>query len=114
MAFAIFNRAITGRRRATGSYFNGVWVPGEASDITIRGSVQPAAAKDISRILERLPEGSRITSAFKVYTKDVVALGDILMLHGSFHEVMMLDIWQNRVLEHLCATCVKMQEERSL
>lgn len=114
MAFAIFNKAISGARREPGAYVDMTWVDGASVAYTLQGSIQPAAAKDTSRLLERMPEGARIQSAFKVYTKTAVQLGDILILNGEPHEIMMVDVWQNGILPHFCATGVKMQAEGTL
>lgn len=110
MAFAIFNQPIPIRRAGTGQYVDGIWVAGAATDGVIQGSIQPASANDTTRILDRLPEGSRIRAAYLVYTRDVVSVGDTVDIHGEDYAIMQSDIWQNRILPHYCLMAVKMQE----
>ena len=109
--FAQFNQTLQGVRRGEGSYVMGKWVPGPEAPIVIRTSVQPVTNKDQESLVKRLPEGTRIASAFRLYTKDEIRELDILVIRGFRHEVMVLDVWDNGVLPHYKAIAVRMQTE---
>lgn len=55
---------LTLTRRAAGTYASGVWIPGAATNSTIRGSVQPM----IGRARDRLPEAHRARQTQTLYT----------------------------------------------
>ena len=111
MAFAEFNKTLMGFRRAPGEYVRGVWVEGERIAITLRTSVQPVSFKDQESLVKRLPEGTRIGSAFNLFTTGDVQQKDIFVISGFEHEVMILDDWDNGIVPHRKAVAVRMQTE---
>lgn len=96
--------------RKTGSYINGVWTPGAPVNLTIRGSLQPASSED----LEKLPEGRRNKTAYRIYTKDDIrgldtsANPDRVQIHGDSYEVVTVAHWENGLLNHKKAVVVKL------
>lgn len=95
---------ITVRRRAAGSWVDGQWVEGSESSITIQASVQPARQDD----MEMLPEGRRLTGAYRIYTDAELTIAteagdqnaDIVEIRGADYEVTARADWQNRLIDH--------------
>lgn len=56
-------RALTRRRLGGGAHVAGRWVPGDPTDTTFKGAVQPLSGRD----REVLPEGIRQAARRKVY-----------------------------------------------
>lgn len=108
-----FREAVTIKRQ-TGTYTDGVWVPGGEVDVAILASIQPARSRD----MQNLPEGRRTKSAFVLYTdtelltsKDGsnIKKADQLTIVGDVFEVMFVERWQNRVIPHYKATVAKIE-----
>lgn len=112
-AFDVFRASRTVRRR-TGSYVNGVWTTSPDSTISISASVQPAQPKD----LETLPEGRRVSAAFRLYTSAVLQVGDaagqqadIVEIDGDDYEIHQLAPWQNGLINHNRYLAVRFDDE---
>ena len=105
MAFGQFNQIITGTRKTTGEYVNGVWTPAVPAPLTIASSVQPTTGDD----MQRLPEGRRIDAAYTLRSKSEIRNGDVFDLFGVDHEVVRVEPWQNGVIPHYMALTVAVQ-----
>lgn len=102
--FAEFNQTITGTRPATGSYVDGVWTAGADAALSIEASVNPSTAQE----LQLLPEGRRTDGAYTLCTETEVLEGDVFSIYGDDHEVIRRQVWQNGILPHYLAICVRM------
>lgn len=102
MSFAVFRKPLTVKRHAAGSYVGGFWTEGSVNPLTIQASVQPASQAD----MQLLPEGRRITSAYRLYTDDTLLLAkgnqqaDRVVVQGEDYEVLAEAHWDNGVLPH--------------
>ncbi len=102
MSFDVFRRPVLVRRVATGQYVDGFWQEGAESEITISASVQPASQND----MKLLPEGRRVTGAYRLYTDDTLFLAsddqnaDRVMIGADQYEVMAEADWQNGLIPH--------------
>lgn len=85
-AFGDFLESVSITRSATGSYIEGVWIPGSTSSVSINAVVQNVQPDDM-RVLE---EGMRTSEAIKLHsTADLIPLseadktvGDIIAYQG--------------------------------
>ena len=98
--FEIFRSPITLRRPSAGSYVNGIWVEGSYTDSTITASIQPLTGED----MQELPEGRRLSEAFKMYTSTPVMTvqeagsnqnADRVVFNSKEYEVHEVNPWQN-------------------
>ena len=80
---------LTISRAAAGEYVAGVWVAGEASEVTGRAQITPARGRD----LERLPEGRRSASTIRIITTLEMRLGDVVTWRGVEWEVDTVQDW---------------------
>ena len=104
MGFAVFRQDVAVERREPGAFVDGVWAPGVVSpSVTfIKASVQPASQDD----LERLPEGQRITGAYKLFTNDTLRLArdgqeaDRVQIGGDWYLVTAAEDWNNGIVPH--------------
>lgn len=105
-------KLLTITRAGTGSYTNGLWVDGAPVVFTLRGSVQPATAKQMLS----LPEGRRQSSAYMIYTSTLLRTveggrqPDRLTIGGAVYEVVNVAEWQNQVISHYEAMAVKVND----
>jgi hypothetical protein len=97
-------------KRQNGSLVNGTWVATAPDDVAIMASVQPATARD----MQNLPQGRRTNGAYVLYSDTEMLttiagdndLGldprkaDRITLFGEVFETMIVDPWQNDVLNH--------------
>jgi len=63
---------ITLRRYSAGSYVDGVWVDGLATDTTVQASVQPLSTSDF----RLLPEGDRGKKSWKIFSNFELSMGN--------------------------------------
>lgn len=104
MSFGVFRKPLTVKRTTAGAYIGGFWVEGGAVTPApvIRASVQPASQDDMML----LPEGRRVSGAYRLYTDDVLLLAsgtqnaDIVIIAGADYEAMADASWQNSVINH--------------
>lgn len=104
MSFAVFRKPVTVKRTQTGSYIDGFWQEGGvvSPDPVILASVQPASQDD----MQLLPEGRRVTGAYRVYTNDMLNLAigtqnaDRVVINGADYEVMAEAGWANGIIPH--------------
>ena len=89
-----------------GGFVNGRYVEGSTANISILASVQPADSRDISRTIEMLPEGRRVTELYRLYTNvrlNTLTNGenpDIATVDGGQFEVIAEANWSNNVINH--------------
>lgn len=116
----MFRRPLERRRYPGGDhYVNGRYTKPEPEVGTIRASVQPASGKD----LEHLPEGQRVTAAFRLYADPVTDLrtalegedghpADTVVLDdGLEYEVKQVAPWRNGIISHVRALVTRSQPE---
>lgn len=104
MSFAVFRKSVTVRRTAPGSYVDGFWQEGGlvTPAPVINASVQPATQDD----MQLLPEGRRITGAYRLYTNDTLNLAigaqnaDRVSINGADYQVMAEADWSNGIIPH--------------
>lgn len=98
---------ITRRRHATGSYVDGYWVEGSATDASITASVQPMRGRE----REVLPEGVRQHDGRKLYVLDRTALelNDEVQLDGVWFTVVHVDT-SHPLVAHTRAFAVRIPE----
>lgn len=107
-------RTLTVRRYAAGTYstITGKWVEGGTNDFTISASVQPLRGKEV----ELLPEARRESQSYKLYT-DIQLLTvdtsnsknpDRVQINGTWHEVLIVEDWQNDLINHYKIVVVKL------
>lgn len=90
---------VTVTRSGAGSYINGRWAAGVASQFSISASIQPAKMKHEE--LLHLPEGDRNRSALRVYTPTELRSAneadgtpaDFIAWDGEQWEVVKVDVW---------------------
>lgn len=107
-------RILTVRRYAAGTYSTttGKWIEGSTSDFTIGASVQPLRGKE----MELLPEARRESQAYKLYTDTQLFTVDTsssenpdrVQINGTWHEVLIVEDWQNDVISHYKIVVVKL------
>lgn len=91
-------------REIPGYYLEGEWVPGIASSVPIRASIQPVTGEDQITV----PEGRRLVDFIKVYTSTKVftaaeATGqtsDKIVWQGDIYEAVQVDVRQMDVIPH--------------
>jgi hypothetical protein len=105
MAFPQFDRLIPGTRKGAGVYTSGTWVPTAPTNISIRGSVQPASENE----LRLLPEGRREDGAYAIRSRSEIRTGDVFTIVGQAHEVIRAQVWQNGVIPHYLGIAVRVQ-----
>lgn len=111
-----FRQPVTIHRLTGGSYVNGRYVEGSSSDISIMASIQPADEKDMSKVIDLLPEGRRQSGLYRLYTSTRLnALQntqnpDIAIVDGMQFEVIMEASWQNNVINHYKYIVAKIKE----
>jgi len=99
-----------------GVYTNGRWVEGSPAEIVILASVQPAQLKDVSKIIELLPEGRRNSVIFQLYTNaklnttENTENPDKAVIDGKEFEVTMEATWQNNVINHYLYIVTRLKE----
>lgn len=100
--FEFFRSPITLKSATPGTTVNGIWVPGAYTSSTITSSIQPLKGKE----MECLPEGRRLSEAFKMYTSSVLrTVGvsgsnlncDRVVFNGEEFDVWELMPWQNNL-----------------
>jgi len=104
------------RRRVSGSYIKGQWVPGIPGDTPFESSWQPAKGKT----LELLPEGKRSREVFKCYPPiemDFIsadahgdAEADSIVCAGIEYEVTTAAPWNNGLIPHWELLCTRPKE----
>ena len=75
-------QAFTAKRRAAGSWTSGVYTQGAETQYTVRGSLQPATAKE----LELLPEGARADTRWMLFCdahQQLLDTGDRVVVSGA-------------------------------
>jgi len=92
---------LTVKRPAAGTWVKGVFVPGTATQMTIRASVQPATKNDI----EFLPEGRRNSKSYALFTDTRLNMvttsnPDIITIYSEDFELMREEVWQNGLINH--------------
>ena len=103
MAFGQFNTQVSGTRKSSGQYVDGVWVPTNGSSLSIAASIQPASENE----LKLLPQGRREGGAYALRSKSEIKEGDVFTLYGDAHEVVKRQVWQNGVLPHYLGVAVR-------
>lgn len=99
-----FRKPQTITRVTAGAYFNGLWVPGSESQLTIQASVQPVSAED--QIV--MPAGKRLSDYVKAYTdSDLQIIDEIaglqpdrLTWRGHEYECISSGVHQMGVISH--------------
>ena len=108
--FRRFSQPIQVTRRGVGAYnpATGRYAQGTPTTFETLASVQPLTGKD----LDKLPHARKQKGAFTIYTKDKLelptdggALGDIVTIHGDRYEVLAMEEWQNRLINHYKYYC---------
>lgn len=102
------------KRPATPGTYNGdgVYIPAaNAADETIYASVQP-----IGDELERLPEGRREKSAYKIFTDTLLRTAkeknaDVLEYKGIQYQVHLIEPWQNDIINHYKALIMEIESK---
>lgn len=105
--FDVFRKTnITVRNFTGGSFVNGKWVEGVASDSQAVVNLQPLSAKETS-LLQSLTEGRRQKEGFKIYTDlSFNIVGDenptIVIFENIEYEVISKSNWKriNRPVDH--------------
>lgn len=95
---------ITVIRNSPGHLEGGLWVNGEETTFTIRGSVRPI--KPQSDLF--LPQGRDLTSAIQMFSDTRLKVakpdgdtpGDRVIVEGSVYECIKEYPWQNNILPH--------------
>lgn len=90
----------------------GLWVEGASTTGTITASVQPLRGKE----MEMLPEARRESQAYKLYTDTQLFTVDTttnknpdqVQINGDWHEVLIVEDWQNEILNHYKVIVVKL------
>lgn len=108
-----FRKPYTIQRPATGSYVNGVWVAGAATNVAIMATIQPVTGED----MKTLPEGRRLSDYVKVYTStevfpvsETIQQPDQLVWRGSTYECISVDVRQMDVIAHYKAIFSKVSQ----
>jgi hypothetical protein len=104
------------RRKTSGGYVRGQWVPGESGDTAFKGTWQPAGGKT----LELLPEGKRSREVFKCFapldldftSADAhgAAEADSVIWNGKGYEVTIAARWDNGLIPHWELLCTRPKE----
>jgi len=106
--------SLTRRRYAAGERgTDGRWEQGDATDATIRASVQPASDDD----LKTLPEGERTRRAKRIYTSSELRLvdqdagtsADQVQVDGDWYEVRLIQR-ERSLLAHYRVIVLAVQE----
>lgn len=92
---SFFTGTYTVGRYGSGSYADGVFVPGSPTTLSIGASVQEARGRE----LERLPEGLNGKRLLVVYTKTALrtrqsgAQPDVIAIGGENYQVELVEDW---------------------
>lgn len=99
--------SVTRRRRTAGSYVDGYWVEGTATDASVSASVQPMRGRE----REILPEGVRVRDVRKLYVADrtALAIDDEVQLDGDWFTVIHVDT-SHPLVPHTRAFVVRVPE----
>jgi len=98
---------ITVTRRAAGSYVDGRWVQGAATDHAAAGNIQPLSGTE----LQQLPEGDRNRGPLKIYTGFAFENGDVVTLaSGVTFEVQAVSDWTAFGQPHYKAQLMRIEE----
>ena len=100
------------KRFAAGSWSGGRYTPGADSSLNIEASVQPLRGKEI----QLLPEARRESQAYKLYSDTQLLTTDTsgskkadqVKIGGVFHEVLIVEDWQNTIIDHYKIVVVRM------
>ena len=103
---------VTVKRRAAGSYVDGIWTPGAETTPTVSGSVQPLRSDE----LKNLPEAQRVRGVRKIYTDSMLQTADEanaiqadrITYDGEDWEVHKIDDHDMNTLAHYKAIIVRM------
>lgn len=95
------------KRKAPGSYVDGVWVQGGLeTDFTISATIQPASLSDYDE-LRATAGGRRIERAVRIYTNERLVVagetdnnGDVLIWEGARYEVIAVSPWRTTLIKH--------------
>lgn len=109
---------VTVKRKAAGSYIEGVFTDGEETEIEITGSIQPLNGKE----LLVLSEGNRVKDTIKIYTdselrtdKSSTCVADLIEYNNKIWQVMNVFDYSTTIagttLTHYKALCVNVVEE---
>lgn len=103
-----FRKPYTVKIAATGTWLNGIFIPGTPTTSTIYASVQPLKPEDI----QQLSEGRRNSKLFWIFTdtklNDVTTKNpDKIVINGEDYEVDKIEAWQNEVISHYKVLVVK-------
>jgi hypothetical protein len=99
-----FRKARTGTRYDAPTSVKGIFTPGASTVLNFTASVQPVTGDD----LNSLPEGLRENGAYILYTDFELRTGnqttkepaDIVNLFNKKYKVVLLEPWQNDVINH--------------
>ena len=101
-------------RHSAGSFINGDWVEGVESPTTIQANVHPFSDYQVSM----LPESDRTKSWVWMFTSSLVRQkkegpepngADRFMWEGDLYEVMRVQKYSMRVMDHFEAKCVRVE-----
>ena len=97
--FDVFRRNLTVKRKALGSYVNGLWVESQEDSVfTIKASVQATDAE----ILQTLPEGYRTKESYTLFTDSKLQTSvvsktnpDVVTIEDEPYQVVRVTPWKN-------------------
>lgn len=92
----------TARRRAAGTYADGLWVEGIWEALDVVGTIQPLSGKE----MDSLPEGRRERASYVLITTTPMrgvepgTNPDEVLAFGAWCEVYKCEPWQSGILPH--------------
>lgn len=112
---SLFNTVALGvTRKSAGSYIKGRWVDGSTISFNVTGSLQPVSGNKAQALMEgkRLISIMEFITAVKLIAADPITQisGDIVTIDGNPYEVILVEPWQNGILNHYACTMIRKDE----
>ena len=90
---SLISKATYAVTRKTGSYIDGIYVPGTDSNFSVKGNCQPVSGEDVLQI----SEGDRTKQLLKIYTKTELKINDIVTVDSKLFEAHPVQNWTRQV-----------------